>query len=466
MRVVELATHVAAPSAGRIMGDLGAEVVHVEGPDGDLWRYTLLAFEQQPKPRAFGTPFEITSMSKLSVQLDLKTQEGLARFKSILKDADVFITNVRIPSLKAMGLDYESVSAEFPKVVYARVTAWGAKGKDAAMPGYDIGGFWTATGLSSCINEAPNFNVYPPGFGDLTTAQSLMGGIATALTDRLRTGKGQLVDTALLRVGAWVGSAKIVKVDPSQQQNIPEIPDYESEKSTPHPLRHTYASADNVTFSLVAEGNGEGDFLVKLTSAIGVKGTLSRIGGKDEIALASDLEGAFSNIEYKQIDKMLSEIGIAHTRVGSLAECVFTKDARFDGVFETPPEDIDDLSRVIKIPYDFGCSGRHGPTKRAPFKGEDTESFLKRGWSPVAPEAELKASTSFKSINQSGKSGVMQGIKIVELSSSAVGASFMLQRRCYVRNALRLRRYSFETRAEGWRRLLADSRPALLCPPQ
>ena len=417
VRVVELATHIAAPSAGRVMGDLGAEVVHVESPDGDLWRYTLLAYEQYPKPRAFGTPFEITSMSKLSVQLDLKTKEGLEKFNKILSEADVFITNVRIPSLKAMSLDYDSVHAKFPKVVYARVTAWGANGSDSAKPGYDIGGFWTATGLSSSINDAPNFNTYPPGFGDLTTAQSLLGGIATALTDRLRTGNGQLVDTALLRVGAWVGSSIISNADPKQV--LPEIPDYSKSKTAPHPLRHTYISADNVTFSIVAEGKGENAALAKLSNALNISGTLSSVGGKEEVMLVAALQDAFSGKTYSSIDAILSEIAIAHTATSSLPECIFTQDDRYVDVFEAPPKDIDDLSRVIKIPYDFSSSARHGPTKRAPFKGENTDDFLQRGWSSVA--SSLEASPSFVASSDEGKKGVMRGINIVELSSSSVG---------------------------------------------
>lgn len=147
VRVVELATHIAAPLVGRVLGDLGAEVVKVEGPEGDIFRKTFVQFE---RPRTHGTAFELMNLSKSGVQLDLKTGEGRAQMLALLEGADVFVTNVRTPSLEQLGLGWGALSQRFPWLVYARCTAWGVTGPDSARPGYDIGAFWTATGGCGC----------------------------------------------------------------------------------------------------------------------------------------------------------------------------------------------------------------------------------------------------------------------------------------------------------------------------
>ena len=98
--------------------------------------------------------------------VDLKRTEGVAKLKKILGDADVFITNVRPSGLKRLGLDYASLRAEFPTLVMAQLTAWGLDGPGSNLAGYDIGAFWTSTGMSQLLHDEGNYSVSPIAAGD------------------------------------------------------------------------------------------------------------------------------------------------------------------------------------------------------------------------------------------------------------------------------------------------------------
>eukprot|EP01048_Picozoa_sp_COSAG05_P003893 COSAG05_NODE_191_length_14617_cov_90.240736_16_plen_275_part_00 len=154
VRVVELATVVAVPSLGRTMAEHGAEVIKIETPQGDMWRKFFLEYEdERGTDPGFSSGFESFNLSKYSVVLDLKKPEGVAELKRILRDADVLLTNVRPSGLRRLGLDYDSLRHEFPSLVMAQLTAWGMDGPGSALAGYDIGAFWTSTGMASLVHD-------------------------------------------------------------------------------------------------------------------------------------------------------------------------------------------------------------------------------------------------------------------------------------------------------------------------
>ena len=126
IRVVELATVVAAPTASRVLCAFGAEVIKVETKIGDEMR------------RA--GEFEMV------VCEDDKNPDGKAAFLKLLETADVFLTNVRLPSLGRLGLDYETLHKAYPGLVYAHFSGFGPKGPDAAKPGFDSTAFWLRSG--------------------------------------------------------------------------------------------------------------------------------------------------------------------------------------------------------------------------------------------------------------------------------------------------------------------------------
>ncbi|NNL86776.1 MAG: CoA transferase, partial [Myxococcales bacterium] len=202
LRVVEMTVWVAGPSAGGIMADWGADVVKVEPPVGDPQRNLFKAIgyrEDMPNPA-----FAIDNRGKRSVVLDLRQEAGRAAMDCLLKDADVFLTNMRPAALERLGMHPDQVTERFPKIIYATVTGYGLDGPEAHRPGYDIGAFWARGGIARHLvpRDAAPVGVRA-GLGDHVTGISTVSGILGALYERGRTGKGRVVETSLLRTGAY-----------------------------------------------------------------------------------------------------------------------------------------------------------------------------------------------------------------------------------------------------------------------
>ena len=122
IKVVELATVIAAPSCAAVLADFGADVTKVEAPGGDMWR-------------GFGANFGNENRGKKSVVIDIKEPEQLAVLKAMIADSDIFVTNVRGAPLKRVGLDYETIHAANPKLIYAQLSAWGQTGPMSVSDG-------------------------------------------------------------------------------------------------------------------------------------------------------------------------------------------------------------------------------------------------------------------------------------------------------------------------------------------
>jgi crotonobetainyl-CoA:carnitine CoA-transferase CaiB-like acyl-CoA transferase len=200
LKVVEMATWVAGPGCAGVMADWGADVIKVESPDGDATRAFYPDTAESP-----GNPvFALENRGKKGVVLDIARPEGRRALIALLRQADVFITNVRPGSLQRMGLDYESLKAEAPRLIYAAVTGYGLQGPEANAPAFDITAFWTRSGVARATIP-PDQEPFPsrPGFGDHTTALATLSAILAAVHERAATGRGRLVETSLIRAGAY-----------------------------------------------------------------------------------------------------------------------------------------------------------------------------------------------------------------------------------------------------------------------
>ncbi len=202
LRVVEMSMWVAGPSAGGIMADWGADVVKVEPPVGDPQRNLFKSIgyrEDMPNPA-----FALDNRGKRSVVLDLRSDEGKAAMDRLLAGADVFLTNMRPAALQRLGLHPDQVTERHEALIYATVTGYGLDGPEAHRPGYDIGAFWARGGIARHLvaKDAAPVGVRA-GLGDHVTGISTVSGILGALYERSRTGKGRVVETSLLRAGAY-----------------------------------------------------------------------------------------------------------------------------------------------------------------------------------------------------------------------------------------------------------------------
>lgn len=208
LKVVELARILAGPWIGQVLADLGAEVVKVEAPEGDDTRRWGPPFiERLREDGTFETVaayFQAANRGKTSVTCDFSNIDDLARLKRLIAGADVVIENFKLGGLKKFGLDYESLAADNPGLVYVSVTGFGQTGPRAAQPGYDF----LVQGLCGIMDLTGPKDGEPQKVGvawiDIFTGLYGVIGVQAALAERARSGRGQQVDMSLLDCGVGV----------------------------------------------------------------------------------------------------------------------------------------------------------------------------------------------------------------------------------------------------------------------
>lgn len=205
LKVVELARILAGPWIGQTLADLGARVVKVEAPEGDDTRRWGPPFFERPLPgggtETVSAYFHAANRGKTSVTCDFGDAEAVARLKELLSEADVVIENFKVGGLAKYGLDYASLSARNPRLVYASITGFGQDGPRAAQPGYDF----LVQGMCGIMDLTgdPAGDPQRVGVAWIDVSTGLYGtiGIQAALAERERSGKGQHIDLSLLDCG-------------------------------------------------------------------------------------------------------------------------------------------------------------------------------------------------------------------------------------------------------------------------
>ena len=209
LTVLDLSRILAGPWAGQILADLGADVVKIERPaGGDDTRGggppVIRDANGADSPHADAAYYLCANRNKKSVTVDFTTAEGQAIIKALVRDADVVLENFKVGGLAAYGLDYESLKAVNPRLIYCSITGFGQTGPYAARPGYDfliqaMGGLMSITGRGDAEAGAG-----PQKAGvavtDILTGLYAAVGILAALAHRELTGVGQHIDLALLDV--------------------------------------------------------------------------------------------------------------------------------------------------------------------------------------------------------------------------------------------------------------------------
>jgi len=200
IKVVELARILAGPWAGQVLADLGAEVIKVESPEGDDTRRWGPPFVENADGTRDAAYFHATNRGKTSIVADFNDAGDLARVKALIATADVVIENFKVGGLARFGLDYASLAAANPRLVYCSITGFGQDGPRAGEAGYDF----IVQGMSG-IMDLTGFPEGPPvkigvAYADIMTGLYSVIGIQAALRQREATGRGQHIDMALLDV--------------------------------------------------------------------------------------------------------------------------------------------------------------------------------------------------------------------------------------------------------------------------
>ena len=224
IRVLDLSRILGGPYCGQVLGDHGADVLKVEPPQGDDTRAWGPPFRDGVASYYFGL-----NRNKRIQFLDLASPEGQQRVRELMAQADVVVENFKVGTMEKWGIGYEQVRGEFPRLIWCRVTGFGADGPLGSLPGYDAA-VQALCGLMSINGEADGdpLRVGLPVV-DMVTGLNAVIGVLLALHERKTSGLGQLVDAALYDSGLsllhphaanWFMSGKIPRRTGNAHPNI------------------------------------------------------------------------------------------------------------------------------------------------------------------------------------------------------------------------------------------------------
>lgn len=195
LKVIDFTIVMSGPMCTRMLADAGADVVKIEAPDGDVVR------QRPPQRGGISTYYASMNCGKRSVVLDLQTAEGRALAFALAAKADVVVENFRPGVMKRLGLGYEALTAENPRLVYASISGFGQEGPRAQTPAY-APVIHAASGYESAYSEYQRGSGRPANNGifiaDVLGASHAFSAIQLALYERERSSQGQYIDVSLM----------------------------------------------------------------------------------------------------------------------------------------------------------------------------------------------------------------------------------------------------------------------------
>lgn len=374
-RVVELGVWVAAPAAGAILADWGADVVKIEPPGGDPARsFGRMMGLDADLGSASNPPFQMDNRSKRSIVLDLAGPEGRATAVELIAGADVFLTNVRPPALARLGLDFETVATRNPRLVYGLITGYGTDGPDAGRAAYDVAAFWARAGIADLLTrpgDTPPFQ--RGGMGDHSAGMTLAAAVCAALLARTRTGAGQLVTTSLYRQGAYTVSFDLNTLLMSGQQVA-----IGQRETMANPCMNNYTAADGKRFWIV--GLDVARHWPPLCRAVGRTEWLTRYPMPRDRSthareIIAELDTVFATRTLDEWEQVFAgEPDFFWSPINSLDDVVADEQFHAAGGIVYVPEG-DSSTPMVASPADFSATPWQ-PRGPAPELGEHTEQIL------------------------------------------------------------------------------------------
>ena len=209
VKVVDFTEIIAGPLAGRLLAEMGADVIKVEPPWGEPWRLTQRFTATESRT------FMTYNRGKRSLPLDLTHPEAQEILSRLVGQADVALVNYRPDVAAKLGVDYETLSAVNPRLVYCELTAYGRQGPDAHRPGYDMI-IQAMTGMiaseTKTVDGVPSW-VWSSPLIDTSSGIAMAASVCAALYARERTGAGQKIETTLLGQALNLMGARFLHVE-------------------------------------------------------------------------------------------------------------------------------------------------------------------------------------------------------------------------------------------------------------
>ncbi|WP_394762993.1 CaiB/BaiF CoA transferase family protein [Phenylobacterium sp.] len=383
LKVVEWSTWIAGPGCAAVMADWGADVIKVESAAGDATRTFWPDTAECP-----GNPiFSNENRGKRGVVLNLAKPEGRAALIAILKDADVFVTNVRPGALKRARLDYDSVRDELPRLIYANVTGYGLTGPEADIPAFDLTGFWNRSGVAHAINPPDREPIGSrPGMGDHVTALATLSGVLAAVHERARTGVGRQVETALMRVGAYA-----LGWDLSIRLRNGEALTAQPRATRPGAIAGYFRTRDDRWIYVAQRGPDDFPQMMRVIGRADLIDAPRCAAPIVDMAVVLEiraiLEAVFAALTLDEAVAMMRKTDIIAAPLTTLDDFVDDPQAHAAGCFVDTPDGWGGSFKAPAAPVRFPGTAT-GPAGPAPKLGEHTrEVLLAAGYAPAAVEA-------------------------------------------------------------------------------
>ena len=374
IKVIEMGIWVAGPAAAAVLGDWGADVIKIENPaGGDPVRALMLMgipFEPPVNPA-----LELDNRNKRSVAVNVRTPEGAAVVRRLMRQTDVFISNLRAAALQRAGLSYANLRAENPRLIYAGLSGYGPRGPEKDRAAFDYAAFWARSGAMASLAEPDGSPpTQRPAMGDHPAGLTLAGAIAAALFHRERSGEGQEIHLSLFQAGLWMMATDI------QTCLVTGLEPPPASRTVPNPLWNHYQAKDGKWFHLVMlqpdrywPGFCEAIERPDLVADERYATVFTR--AQHSLDLIASLDGIFATKTRAEWGEIFDRHELVWGPVQTVAEVVRDPQARALDAFATVAHRTGEEIAVVRSPIEFSAtpaSVRHA----APELGEHTEEVL------------------------------------------------------------------------------------------
>lgn len=376
VRAIELAAHIAGPACGRLLSDLGAEVIKIESAGGDPWRQTGISYCPDRFSMEENPSFDICNTGKKCIVLDLKSDFGKEAVHRLLATADMFYSNFRPDALRRLGLHYEQLTPQYPGLIYGMSLGFGEKGPEAAKKAMDVTAFWARSGFLRDQNPAElDEPFFPPWcVGDTVTGTQLALEMTAAYVNKLKTGKGDVVRTGLFQESVYLFGHMIAITQPPFGKTFPE-------SRLDHLMDYHFRCRDGeyVMVSLVG-GNPAN---LQLFRMLGL-GELcddeayncykGRGSHREEVYRI--VREAFMKKDSKEWSELAAQFDVALTVMPHYRDMAGDEQAWANGFLERVSYPNGHADVVPATSLDMGCMEKR-PTEPAHAIGQDTEEVLR-----------------------------------------------------------------------------------------
>ncbi|MFW6092903.1 MAG: CaiB/BaiF CoA transferase family protein [Pseudomonadota bacterium] len=369
LKVVELATMVAAPAAAGLLADWGADVIKIEPHAGDPMR-------GGGGPLG-STNFDLHNRGKRSMALSLKSPEARAVILRLVEDADLFVTNMLPGQLAKLELDYPNLAPINPRLVYGEISSFGREGPDRDRPATDNLGFWARGGGTSLLTlKGQEPLPIRQSVGDRITGLSAAVGMLAAVLEAMKTGRGRLVDTSLLRSAVWTFGT-----DMTNQLTNGRVGSSKGRREQVMPLSNYFKTRDGRWLQIHTTIAQLAPALDRPELADDPRWADFRSARENGTELVDIVDELFAALSYEEVTARLEAADVRWEPVQSPADVVADPQAQAAGCFTEVPDAQapEGYVRQVASPPAFydGETPARTELRPAPAVGEHTRQLLR-----------------------------------------------------------------------------------------